>query len=184
MSDQTIIENCSPTLAGLKTGNLFSVEYEDRKRVEEDIRRLNRLLGDKGIRVIPVSFGRKRALIYFYRPSKLRKDMGDRDAVQILRKCGYTDSDPDTCVVRLISRLKEWRTFPHEIGLFLGYPPEDVRGFMEHKDTGCKCTGFWRVYGDREEAEKNFSRYRKCTRIYSEQWRRGRTLDQLAVKLP
>ena len=177
-----IIENCSPTLAGLKTGNLFSVEYEDAKQVADDVRRLNHLLAAKGIRVIPIAFGDKRALIYVYRPGMLRQDITDSEAAKILSRCGYPCTDPDRCVAQLSRRLKNRQSFPHEIGLFLGYPPEDVRGFMEHRDTGCKCTGYWRVYGDRDAAERTFSRFRMCTRIYSELLHKGRTLEQLTVR--
>ena len=31
--------------------------------------------------------------------------------------------------------------FPHEVGLFLGYPPEDVKGFIDHRANNFKCAG-------------------------------------------
>lgn len=43
-------------------------------------------------------------------------------------------------------RLQRFEAFPHEIGLFLSYPPEDVRGFIEHKGHESKCEGCWKVY--------------------------------------
>lgn len=38
----------------------------------------------------------------------------------------------------------------NEVGLFLGYPPEDVRCFMNDSRRGVKCTGCWKAYGDEE----------------------------------
>ena len=30
---------------------------------------------------------------------------------------------------------------PHEVGLFLSYPPEDVKGFIDHRANDFKCAG-------------------------------------------
>ena len=54
---------------------------------------------------------------------------------------------PEQCLARLMERLKDADEFPHEIGLFLGYPPEDVEGFIQEPN-GQKYTGIWKVYGD------------------------------------
>lgn len=50
------------------------------------------------------------------------------------------------------------KEFPHEIGVFLGYPMEDVIGFIENNDKNCLCTGYWKVYSNPERA-KNLFRY-------------------------
>lgn len=36
--------------------------------------------------------------------------------------------------------------FPHEMGLLLGYPIEDVVGFMEHSGKEYLYSGYWKVY--------------------------------------
>ena len=54
--------------------------------------------------------------------------------------------------------------FPHEVGLFLSYPPEDVKGF-----------------GDEGKARSLFAKYKKCTEIYCALWQSGSKLEQLAV---
>lgn len=38
----------------------------------------------------------------------------------------------ERCVAELIRRVRHEEDFPHEIGLFLGYPSEDVSGFIKH----------------------------------------------------
>lgn len=88
---------------------------------------------------------------------------------------------PERCVIQLIKRLGESDEFPHEIGLFLGYPPEDVRGFIENGSDGCKCTGYWKVYGDARAAQEMFAKYKKCTDVYCAQHAHGRSLWQLTV---
>ena len=71
--------------------------------------------------------------------------------------------------------------FPHEVGLFLSYPPEDVKGFIDHRANGFKYAGLWKVYGDEEKARSLFAKYKKCTEIYCALWQSGSKLEQLAV---
>ena len=84
----------------------------------------------------------------------------------------------------LMRRLRESDDFPHEIGLFLSYPPVDVQGFIAHsanRAEGCKLVGTWRVYGDADAAKKTFEKYRRCTESYCRLWSDGVPLDRLAV---
>lgn len=178
MPDELIVQHCSPTLAGLKTGNLFAYQYESRRALTEEISRLNQSLSGKGLRVVPLRIGDNRALIYVYRPNKLRDDLARQDAEEILSQCGYC-GNAGRCVVQLASRIRESESFPHEIGLFLGYPPEDVRGFMENRC--CKCVGCWKVYGDAQSAQRTFDKYKKCTASYLRQLKAGNTLERLTV---
>ena len=71
--------------------------------------------------------------------------------------------------------------FPHEVGLFLSYPPEDVKGFIDHRANGFKYAGLWKVYGDEKKARSLFAKYKKCTEIYCALWQSGSKLEQLAV---
>lgn len=181
MSEDVLIRHGAPTLAGLKTGSLFTCPYEDRASLLDSIRRLNKRLGAKGLRVVPLRFSDKKALIYLYRPRKLEADLADSTAASLLEQQGYA-AGGCRCLGHLARRVRSQAEFPHEIGLFLGYPPEDVLGFMENRACGCKCVGCWKVYGDEAAARKKFDQYKKCTRIYWDRWTQGRDIDRLAVK--
>ena len=186
MSDNTVIEHCSPTLAGIKTGSLFSFEYEDADEARGHIKRLNGIFVRKGLRAVPLAWGDRRVQVYIYRPSQLRKVLEDREASAILRRLGYDAESPDSCVRLLSERIASMAAkdgFPHEIGLFLGYPPVDVKGFMEHKGRGARLTGPWKVYGDTELALRRFRAFKKCTEDYKARMDRGATLEGLIVAL-
>lgn len=72
--------------------------------------------------------------------------------------------------------------FPHEIGVFLGYPLQDVKGFIENNGRNSKYTGLWKVYGDKAASMRMFEKYRKCFSVYSDLWRSGRRdIFQLTV---
>ncbi|MCR5671019.1 MAG: DUF3793 family protein [Butyrivibrio sp.] len=181
MGDQLLIRLCSPTLAGLKTGNLFTVDIDDRDKFNSEVREFNYRLSGKGIRMIPVRYWQGHVLIYLYRPNLLKRDFADKEVKKILKEKGYSYTNADLCVAQLARHLAKDESFPHEIGLFLGYPVEDVIGFMKSPEEGVKYTGFWKVYGDTESALRTFDRYKKCTEIYSMAHRNGRTLEQLTV---
>lgn len=181
MSSQKIVAQCAPTLAGLKTGSLFSIEFSSREEAVKEIRELNQIFRKKGIRAIPVGMQKKRTLIYLYRPEHLRKDFCDPEAAEILRNKGYSLENISVCISQLVRHLAKDEGFPHEIGLFLGYPPEDVKGFMNSPKEGVQCVGYWKVYGDREKAEKLFQSFQKCTEIFQQRLEEGASLAQLAV---
>ena len=73
--------------------------------------------------------------------------------------------------------------FPHEVGLFLGYPLEDVIGFISNKGENYYQVGPWKVYSDQETAVKKFEKFKKCTMIYKRLFSEGKTLQQLAVSV-
>lgn len=181
MTDEMIVLQCSPTLAGMKTGSMFPCPYTSRKELLDDIRSLNKRLVPRGIRVLPLRYTGTKALIYVFRPSNLKRDLADQMAISLLKERGYQDIQMESCICQLIARFREGGEFPHEVGVFLGYPPEDVCGFIQNRACGHKCVGCWKVYGDEAAARKIFDKYRKCTQVYCSQWERGKTIERLTV---
>ena len=181
MSNDLLVQCCAPTLAGLKTGSLFSCPCPDRKELTAQIRQLNRQLRERGLMILPLRYSQKRALVYLFRPLALQRDLKNSTARAILDGAGYGGLSSDQCLLRLIRRLRESGDFPHEIGLFLSYPPEDVRGFIENHAENFKCVGVWKVYGDAEKAQKIFEKYKKCTDFYSRCIHSGIGISALAV---
>ena len=177
MSEELIVRHCAPTLANLKTGSLFVCPITDRPSFFSSLRSLNELLVPKGLRALPLRIREYSALVYLYRPSRLKKDLEDPAAIKILQDHGY--SCYGKCLPKLIERVRASEEFPHEIGLFLGYPPEDVQGFLDHRPG--KCSGCWKVYGDENKAKKTFDLYKKCERVYCQQLARGIDIERLTV---
>ena len=180
MSNEILIRCCAPTMACLKTGNMFSCAFDSRKQMTEELRKLNQRLRPKGLRILPLRWQDGKALLYLYRPRMLEQDLRDPLARRLLLECGYIYEGVNACLARLIFRLRTEADFPHEIGLFLGYPPADVDGFM-HRKGECKLCGIWKVYDDVEGALRQFARCRHCTEVYLNCLSRGFSLDRLAV---
>ncbi len=181
MSEEMLIKHCSPTILGLKTGNMFTCRFETREEEHSYLSNLNKRLTPKGLRILPLCNRNGSTLIYMYRPSRLQRDLRNSTADKILRERGYCCKSMNRCIVQLVKKLRSESSFPHEIGLFLGYPPEDVCGFIENKAEDCKCVGCWKVYGDADKAQLLFDKYKKCTQLCRSLFAKGCTLDKLAV---
>lgn len=181
MCEEIVIRHGAPTLAGLKTGSLFTCPFGRPEAMQACVRCWNHRLAPKGVRVLPLRWQGDRALIYLYRPARLARDLQCPETRALLTDRGYCCDDPARCLARLMRRLREEGEFPHEIGLFLSYPPEDVRGFIHSPGCGFKCVGCWKVYGDEAAARQTFGRYRRCTEIYCARYAQGATMERLAV---
>jgi hypothetical protein len=181
MTEEYIVRNCAPTLAGIKTASMFSCPCCEPEKLRNFLKDMNRRLNPKGIRLLPLKVSEKRALIYVYRPERLSADICNTCAYKLLNDAGYDTRCCQRCLVNLINKLRYQTEFPHEIGLFLGYPPEDVQGFILNKAQDYKLSGLWKVYGDVEDAKKRFELFKKCDRIYFNQWSQGKDIEQLTV---
>ena len=162
MSDELLLRHCSPTVIGLKTANMFVCRFDSREQEHSTLQKLNKKLCSKGLRIIPLRHNEDKVLLYLYRPSKLKRDLKDAQADRLLQSCGYSCGNTNLCIVQLIKRLGENKEFPHEIGLFLGYPPEDVSGFIE-------------------KAQMTFEKYKRCTEICCSLMSKGYSVERLAV---
>ena len=181
MPEDVIVRQGAPTLAGIKTGSLFCCPVAQGEDVAESVREMNARLVPRGARMIPLRRTEESVLLYVYRPRMLRDDLQNALAEKLLAERVYPVESSEKCVAELARRMNAQSAFPHEIGLFLGYPPEDVRGFIENGARGCKCVGCWKVYGDPEQAQKCFDLYQRCTESYCRQWSRGASIGGLTV---
>lgn len=181
LPEELLIHQCSPTMAGLKTGNLFSYKYDDKNELNKSVRNFNIKYSSKGVRLIPLKAENGHALMYMYRPKRLKEDLKDKKACEILSECSYRTDNANKCVAKLAKRLRTSAEFPHEIGLFLGYPSEDVDGFIRNKAMCSKCVGTWKVYGDEEEAIRRFKQFKKCLSVYEQAYNRQKSFERLIV---
>lgn len=181
MLKDTVIAKCAPTMAGLKTANLFGYPCCDKEELYRCVREINLILVPCRLRLMILRYDGQRALLYLFRPAYLRRDLTNPLAAEILSQLGYPVGSDSRCIAELRNRLSQNDEFPHEIGLFLGYPPVDVYGFIVNKAQCAKCVGTWKVYGNVEEAEKKFRMYKKCTRCYQYSYARHNSFEKMVV---
>ncbi|MDR1399318.1 MAG: DUF3793 family protein [Treponema sp.] len=155
--DMTLARHCAPVLLGKKPAALFPKPLG----WDETLTKMP-LPGD--MRFLLLQRPERKALVFTYRPRLLSCALDTDEARETLGALGYPAAadEPALCLAFLARRFREGMDFPHEIGFFLGYPPEDVLGFIHHRGNYCKLCGVWKVYGDAVRAAAMFAEYAKC----------------------
>ena len=158
---------CAPTFRAIKAGSLVALPKKDGDDIAGQLSRYVPCLAKSGTALFCLADGPSRLLVLFYRPAALESALNRPGARRLLERCGYPRNAPlKKRLAHLKRRIAECEVFPHEIGLFLGYPPRDVRGFIEHRGRDFTCCGYWKVYGDAARARALFDRYDVCTTAF------------------
>jgi len=159
--DLTQVENkmalqCAPVITGIKVSNLLIVATKD----EEAVRIILKRTGIIHYRLLRQ--GDKTTFLLFRKP-QLAYYLQDPDVQRILKANGYRDLSLGgilrTFQNRFVTHMNQGDGFPHEVGLLLGYPVEDVAGFIDYKGKNYLYSGYWKVYEDVEEKKKLFEAY-------------------------
>ena len=120
-------------------------------------------------------------LVYVYRPARVARLLAVPHMLDFLAGEGYTPGTADELLDQLAERLCCEGDFPHEIGVFLGYPLADVIGFIQNRGKNFTACGYWKVYTDPTAAQAEFDRYKKCERIYARCYYNGTPIRRLTV---
>ncbi|MFX4261757.1 DUF3793 family protein [Pelotomaculum propionicicum] len=106
--------------------------------------------------------GAEIAIVLFYRRKMLERYLGNSRNLDFLNSLGYQEAVTlDEKLQLLKSRFA--LTCTHEVGIFLGFPVEDVKGFIENKGKNYLLSRYWKVYRNRERAELLFRIYDEAT---------------------
>lgn len=177
--EYTLAFHCAPAMAGIKPADLISWP-QGAEECRDLLERYARGLSSGGIRLRLLHGCRNRCLILVYREDRLSAQLERREVRELLRRDGYpVERGPEAMLGHLSSLLDCPAQFPHEVGLFLGYPAEDVEGFRHNGGRNCKLSGLWKVYSDVERARACFSRYERCRRGLCRRVRSGCRLCRL-----
>lgn len=152
----------APTLLGIKCASLVSLSSSD-FNIEFHLEHFNRMTEKKGLKSRILCVCGSHTLVLVYREKLLSRYLSDLCVQNILMNYGYSEYfSVAEYLDHLSSRIENSEGFPHEIGFFLGYPVEDVEGFIRNKGQNYKLSGAWKVYSDVEHARKVFNNYDKC----------------------
>lgn len=171
---KTLIHHGAPTLAGLKVANLFCYQGE-----LAELEQVREVLNSRGIHLRLLKECKDK-LIYVYRRTWLEQILAIEENQAFLRNYGHHRFNIEELLDSSEEKMKT-DAFPHEIGILLGYPLEDVKGFIQHRGEKSLCCGHWKVYGNKEQAQQEFSLFHRCTATYVEWYQQGKPLEHLAL---
>ena len=177
-----LVAHCAPTLAGVKPANLF--RCADSPALFRSIYEWNARLRACGLRLRVVKRCRRThaCLVYVCRWKWISRVLQQEDTKRFLQAEGYdVTGGTESILCQLSRRLCVQQDFPHEIGVFLGYPLRDVVGFIQNKGQNYSCCGYWKCYGDAAEAQKQFDVFDRCTAYYKRMYRSGVPLMRMII---
>ncbi len=150
---------CAPLIAGLKMSNLLIVHRENLSKIQQ-------ILNRTGISFqVLLTIGEKMTILLYCEKS-LEQYLNTREVADLLLWLGYQSSELSSILPIFKKRYQEHLSgegeFPHEMGLLLGYPVEDVKGFIFHEGKNSLYVGYWKVYQNPGEKKKLFYQFEKA----------------------
>lgn len=141
--------------SGVKPGELLRVRhcYKSQTRADSPFS----FTRDDVLKILKLDYVRLRveddsSLVLFFHRDALRRAVSTPENSATLQRCGYPATVDLKHFLRTLYQRFSVEKFPHEVGVFIGYPAKDVVGFIEKNRprTPCRCP--WTVFGDATES--------------------------------
>ena len=164
-------EQCAPVIFGIKPSNLLIIDQCYAKALKS-------LVETTGLKVRCFEHRAEKQVWFMFREEPLYRQLADPDNMSFMKQFGYTENmTMDEILAYAAKRFREYKRgeagFPHEMGILLGYPLGDVKGFIEHHGRDCWCSGYWKVYENEEKARETFRLYARVKQIAMDMVKQG-----------
>ncbi len=165
-----LLESIGATLMGVKPASLINVHSDQCVKLCK-----THFVCGGPVACVIVKATQEKTQLFFYHQGCLQAVLADAVNRLFLMRLGYPEQGTADQYVRILIQRMRGTPFPHEAGLFFGYPIKDVCGFMGAPIRYRKTMG-WRMYGDTRVSEIIYERYknarsavRRMLRAYMEQ---------------
>lgn len=136
---------CAPLISGIKISNLLIIH-------PAGVCQLDKILQGSMLSYYMLAESEDKTVLLLFHKRSLEEYLLLPDNLTLLKEMGYQrfgmyDILP-VFALRYQNYLAVRQDFPHEMGVLLGYPIEDVRGFIDHNGKNFIFSGYWKVYGN------------------------------------
>lgn len=174
--EMQLAAQCAPLLTGIKISNLFIVDIQEKEEVIK-------LFEKTAISYAVIYESEAKLTFLLYLEEKLLDYMNQKPVRDLMRILGHSDSRLASILVEVKKRytayMERREQFPHELGLLLGYPAEDVAGFIQNNGKNFLYTGYWKVYGDVKRALNLFEQYNKAKKAVTQMVASGTSIHSI-----
>ena len=154
--NEQIAMQCAPLLAGLKPSNLLIIPMGMEAVLRHSLR------GTRIAMYLLSEYDGKQVFL-LYKVNELIVYLTEQNVQRLLLDLGYEGGELYSLLQRVSKKYtahkQEKEAFPHELGLLLGYPAVDVKGFMEQAGKNFLYSGYWKVYGNVRETVLLFKEF-------------------------
>ncbi|MCC8115850.1 MAG: DUF3793 family protein, partial [Planctomycetes bacterium] len=178
-----LVYHAAPTRRGRKPSTLACPNRPDPGLAEAfpvTARRLSRYFG---LDLLPLRNRSGGLMIFAYNRLLLSRVIAEPASRSLLRGAGFSEPGRLDRVLEELRDRFNGEAFPHEIGVLLGYPADDVERFIHDGGKGAAITGDWRAYGDVVTARRAFERNRAARAIAANLILSGTPLPEMAARL-
>lgn len=169
----------APVITGLKPSAIITVTKAEKQILED-------LFSGTKICMISLHSGRKESIL-LYQKEKL-EELLERKSVQGFLQSlgmGYENFTLQAVLDQFTKRFSRYKEkmadFPHEVGVFLGYPLRDVKIYMKNPLAKAKLTGYWKVFTEVESAVACFQAYDMCIQSFTLMLKSGLSCRDLVM---
>lgn len=158
-----IVRCIAPTIAGGKPATVMNISNENGGLLDIWDRSKAGIFTGSEIDYYELKRTDKNAIVIFFNRSQLNRLLARMQVLQFLSDCGYESGSAGSLGVDYVLSVLRHRYAagcPHEIGIFLGIPLKDVKGFMGLSSLRNTKRGMWCMYGNPKASEKRMNEYR------------------------
>jgi hypothetical protein len=151
------------TLAGVKPAEILTLAiYTDKTRKLVWEESYSCLSQHKELKLKDIRYIRDNKQILFYHLSALEMTLERPIHLRFLKGLGYPENYSLEGYLDHLRERLTGKNFPHEIGIFLGYPLKDVMGFIGHPSLKLNKTRSWRVYGNANISDLRYQSFKQA----------------------
>ena len=151
-----IIVQCAPLIVGLKMAHTLVVH-------RHFLSELRHILAGTEIHIWVLCCRKEKVTLLLYNYNMFCSRLSDQRLIEFLQTNGYDKFGVEEVLSSFQNKYIEYcsgrQSFPHELGLFLGYPLEDVEGFIENEGENSLYHGYWKVYANVPAKRELFRMY-------------------------
>ena len=154
-----IVYNTSTVIARVKPASILNFS-EDSKSLYSSWK----IYGRNFVKEIDLEYVELREadssiIVLVYSENIMKEYITNEKNREFLMRIGYPKEISVKSYIETLKARYMLHHCPHELGVFLGIPIEDVKDFMECTNKKCLLCGYWKVYNNYYAAEKTFKQY-------------------------
>ncbi|MCK5450900.1 MAG: DUF3793 family protein [Candidatus Omnitrophica bacterium] len=179
----------SPVLVGVKpsvltgicdTERCHGINFLDLWEKEKE-----NIINDLGLSCRELKTTLRGKQLLFFDPDELKRTLMIRDNAEFLKRFGYFSCVSEKDYLDELKVRFNGRNFPHEIGVFLGYPLKDIKGFIYRESKPLAALSRWRIFGDPTGSLKLMELHKQVESVFKQLMDKGkdpmRFLDKLTM---
>ncbi len=169
---------CAPLITGIKMSNLLIVPNTEAVVLRE-------VLNRTGIGFYRLIITDTKTTFLLFRRIELENYLRNKHCRLFLQELGYHNMQLGYVLRIFQTNYEQYvggkREFPHEMGVLLGYPMEDVRGFWENAGENYLYAGYWKVYANVNAKKRLFKDYEMAQHMVVSRLARKETIQNIIV---